>query len=104
MYTGLSRATTMGKSNIHDSAIFFTGHNITPHRLKNMTKINKEKKKTVKIKRRDAWINHLHHQIKQTRYSKTEIKQAFTWETTTTYNKSEVEQILNRYPNNFQLD
>ena len=104
MYTGLSRATTMGKNNVHESAIFFTGPNITPHQLKNMTKITNKNQKTVKIRRRDAWITHLHRGIKHSLFGKSEINEIYTWATTTTYTKNNREEMINKPPNSYQLN
>jgi hypothetical protein len=58
-YVGLSRATTMGDGNTKDSAIFFQGPNMTKQRLQNMTLKANTSIQTIKIQRRNHWIQHL---------------------------------------------
>ena len=61
LYTAFSRATTLGPQNEDkklNSAVYFTGVNITPNRMINMTK-KKDGNMTVTIKRRQKWIQRI---------------------------------------------
>ena len=57
-YTLVSRITTFGHSDNKDSAIYFTGKNITFNRMMNLTKTIDGKIKE-KVKMRNAWIEEL---------------------------------------------
>ena len=58
-YVAMSRANTLGKGNIMESAIYFMGNEFTKERLTDMTKSSSTKETTEKCKRRANWINHL---------------------------------------------
>ena len=65
LYTALSRATTLGDDNGLNSAIYFTGTNLTYDRIKNLyrRKYTNEDYKKVKIRR--EWVNHLNRNTKR---------------------------------------
>ena len=58
-YVAMSRANTLGKGDIMESAIYFMGNEFTKERLTDMTKSSSTKETTEKCKRRANWINHL---------------------------------------------
>ena len=54
----VSRATTVGTGAL-DSAIYFTGTNMTRHRVMNLTKQRDGATTYKKVMLRDAWVKHL---------------------------------------------
>ena len=62
LYTGLSRATTLGRGNINDSALYLTGNNSNENRFCNLVHYrqkNKKNEKYIAIRRRDRWLQYL---------------------------------------------
>ena len=62
-YVAMTRANSMGKGNIMESAIYFMGSNFTRDRLTYMTRKKGTNELTEHCKRRANWINHLHRNI-----------------------------------------
>jgi len=58
-YTMLSRATTLGDENGLNSAIYFTGPNLTKERIQNLTLKTNSNQMLENVKRRTNWVNHL---------------------------------------------
>ena len=78
-YTLLSRATTLGdKKNLYTSAIFFTGNNMNPSRLLNMTKT--EKGITAKkVALRELWVELLSQNSHSNIMKQEDINKLFTY-------------------------
>ena len=71
LYTGLSRATTLGNGNINESALYLTGTNANEDRFCNLVHYRQKHKKNEKyiaIRRRDNWLNFLEEKRRGTHF------------------------------------
>ena len=65
LYTAISRGTTLGDPNGLNSAVYFTGDNLTRERIQELTKCKTSNNIYVKVKKRRLWVRHLEqHTIK----------------------------------------
>lgn len=93
-YTGISRATTLGKGNPKDSALLFIHNNVTPHRLTRMTYTTNKNTKLIHVRRRDAWIELLNTNTWEPKYTKEEINDVFNWSRKNQISKHEVQHFI----------
>jgi hypothetical protein len=62
LYTGISRATTLGNGCVNDSAFYLAGPNATKDRLTNLTQLRAQGRKKVTylaVLRRQKWLDYL---------------------------------------------
>jgi len=79
-YTMLSRATTLGDPNGLNSAIYFTGPNLTKQRIQQLTLKTNSFQVLENVKRRTAWVQYLENQIVDTsNISHLQIQKLFQW-------------------------
>lgn len=93
-YTGFSRATTLGGSNVMESALFFIGENLNPSRLMNMSQYTKQNKTLLRIRRRNNWVSLLTSNKHSYSVSQRQIDSIFAWANTNRMSKSDVETLL----------
>lgn len=80
LYTALSRATTLGDDNGLNSAIYFTGTNITRDRIQNVTMKSNKNEEYINVTRRRIWMNYLkQNTVTMTKSTKTTMKTTFAW-------------------------
>jgi hypothetical protein len=93
-YTLASRGTTLGdQSNNLSSALFFTGKNMNPERIRNITKGSTGHKYT-KILKRERWVKYLERNTHQISTTKKEQDELFTWIHTTRITSEELTVII----------
>lgn len=79
-YTMLSRATTLGDPNGLNSAIYFTGPNLTKQRIQELTLKTNSLQVLGNVKRRTAWVQYLENHIVDTsNISNTQMQKLFQW-------------------------
>lgn len=79
-YTALSRATTLGDDDGLNSAIYFTGNNITRDRIQNVTMKANKNEEYINVTRRRQWMNHLKKNAVKFKTNTTQkMKQVFKW-------------------------
>jgi hypothetical protein len=79
-YTMLSRATTLGDPNGLNSAIYFTGPNLTKQRIQELTLKTNSLQVLGNVKRRTAWVQYLENHILDTsNISNTQMQNLFQW-------------------------
>ena len=83
MYTLLSRASTLGKSDDKfSSAIYFTGANMNENRIQNITMSSKQTEYE-KVKLRKKWTQYLEKNIEKDRLTDEEMNNILQWAMTT---------------------
>ena len=87
-YVALSRATTMGRGDVNNSAIYFTGPNLILSRLFQMGCKKNTNLKTVRMLKREAWVKYLDSHVHDGGMSVLEKYELFEWATTTRKNKN----------------
>jgi hypothetical protein len=95
LYTGISRASTLGNGDIEKSSLYFCGSMATKDRFTNVK--CKKNSKNVKYKRviqREAWIAHLRKNINNKIFTETEKNALKTWINQTTITKQELDTII----------
>jgi hypothetical protein len=93
-YTLASRGTTLGvESDNLSSALYFTGKNMNPERIRNITKGYKGYKYT-KILKREQWVRYLERNTHQKPTSKQEQEKLFAWIVKTRINPDELQTII----------
>ena len=93
-YVAFSRGTTLGDETRMNSAIYFTGPDITEERLINMTK-TKTGQTTMQIQRRTKWIQLLEQNTHGTKLNSKEEKQIESWITTFKSSQNDLFDIIN---------
>jgi hypothetical protein len=79
-YTMLSRATTLGDPNGLNSAIYFTGPNLTKQRIQELTLKTNSLQVLGNIKRRTAWVQYLEsHIVDTSNISHPKMQKLFQW-------------------------
>jgi hypothetical protein len=93
-YTLASCATTLGTEldNL-SSALFFTGKNMNPERIRNITK-GRNGYKYTKILKREQWVRYLEKNTHQHTTTKKEQEQLFTWIKDTRITQDELQKII----------
>ena len=82
-YTALSRATTLGDEDGLNSAIYFTGSNITKDRIQNVTKKTNKDEEYINAIRRRHWMQHLQqHTVQFTKKTTRNFNELLEWTTT----------------------
>ena len=80
LYTAVSRATTLGDDDGLNSAIYFTGNNITKERIQNVTKKSNKDEEYINVIRRRKWVQHLKdHTIPNENQTTKQIRKIFKW-------------------------
>jgi hypothetical protein len=93
-YTLASRGTTLGdQSDNLSSALFFTGKNMNPDRIRSITTGSNGHKYT-KILKRERWVNYLEKNTRQLSTTKGEQDALFTWIDTTRIPSDELLAII----------
>ena len=91
-YTALSRITTMGDPvDKSTSAIFFTGSNMTPNRIMNITK-NCYNKFFQTVLKRDKWVRRFH--IHSSSINTDDQQALFNWAENTTFNQAQIQHFI----------
>jgi hypothetical protein len=105
-YTLASRVTTLGEQPDNlSSALFFTGKNMNPERIRNITKGCNAYKYT-KILKREKWVRYLERNTHQHSTTKDEQDKLFNWVINTRITTDELTTIItsmtsqNRIPSN----
>jgi hypothetical protein len=79
-YTMLSRATTFGDDDGLNSAIYFTGPNLTRERVQNLTLKSNTKATLVNVLRRTEWVSHLEQNlVDHSHVTKEMIEKMVSW-------------------------
>jgi hypothetical protein len=93
-YTLLSRVTMLGtESDLMSSAIFFSGKNMVPERVKNIT-TDKQGKKYKKVVRRERWVDYLSMYTHRHTTSLEEQDQLFDWVVRTRITGQALEAVI----------
>ena len=93
-YTLASRGTTLGdQSNNLSSALFFTGKNMNPDRIRNITKGCNGHKYT-KILKRERWVGYLERNTRQLSTTKKKQDNLFEWIDATRITSEELQAII----------
>ena len=96
LYVLLSRATTLGNGGHLDSAIYFTGVNMSKHRVLNL-RYNKKGETYKKIKLRDKWINRLDKNTDKPKSNKTHIKETTKWSKKTQVTIEQLDRCISNW-------
>ena len=101
LYTGVSRATTLGDNEGRGSAIYFTGSSLREDRIRNLTMKKDGKKEFEMAKKRRYWVNYISARAQR---FKAHVKEIMTkkelllrWATTQTYSYDELYNRINNY-------
>lgn len=79
-YTALSRATTLGDKDGLNSAIYFTGKNITKERIQEVTMKSTRNEEFVNVTRRRKWVHHLANNTESIKRVDTkQVQNVFQW-------------------------
>lgn len=79
-YTALSRATTLGDDDGLNSAIYFTGNNITKDRIQNVTKKANKNEEYINVIKRRQWMTYLsQNTVKFTKATTRNMNNVFQW-------------------------
>jgi hypothetical protein len=84
-YTAVSRATTLGDSDGHGSAIYFVGPDFDESRIRNIGKYNKSDEDYKRVAERDAWVAYLRCNMHQSSYTTKQRRSILHWASTATY-------------------
>lgn len=97
LYTGTSRATTLGDKDGLNSAIYFQGKDFTRSRIQNVTKKTNSQYEFENVKRRREWVMHLKaNTVKPKKVNTIRAKQIFAW-SKRTYTKKQLKQRIDLY-------
>jgi hypothetical protein len=76
----LSRATTFGDESGLNSAIYFTGSNVTKERLQWLTLRSESDKTLVYVQRRTEWVEHLQRNaVDLSQFTREEMDDLYEW-------------------------
>jgi hypothetical protein len=79
-YTAISRATTLGDPSGLNSAIYFTGSNLTRERIQQLTLKCNTKTTLMNVQRREQWVQHLERNTSHATSDDTEdMEELFQW-------------------------
>ena len=92
-YVLLSRATTLGNGGHLDSAIYFTGVNMSKHRVLNL-RLNTKGNTYKKILLRDKWLNRLDKNTIKPEWNNTYIKNITKWSKTRRFTIKQLDRCI----------
>lgn len=78
-YTLISRATTFGDETGLNSAIYFTGPNLTKDRIQNLTVKTNSNTTLINVQRRNAWVQHLENHLITSKATEQQMDDLFAW-------------------------
>lgn len=97
LYTALSRATTLGDDDGLNSAIYFTGSDITRERIQRVTKKKNKDEEILPVTRRKAWMEVLYKNTVQQTSNKSKKAQSILKWTTKTFNSQIIHTRVRKY-------
>jgi hypothetical protein len=93
-YMSLARATTLGTGNL-DSAIYFTGPHMRPHRVLNL-KLKKDGEEYKKVQQRSKWVKHIEKHTVQMNYDDSTIQLVNDWCLSQRITEQQLDYIISR--------
>lgn len=93
LYMAVSRATTMGNGDPRQSAILFTGNDMSTNRVVNL-KLKRNGDTYQKVKLRDLWVNRLENNTLTPRINHEEMRSIIQWTTSFTMKEQDLLMAL----------
>jgi len=95
LYTGISRASTLGNGNIEDSSLYFCSPTACKSRFKNVKfKKNSNEIKYKRVEQRERWIQYLHKHKTNNKFSEEQRTHLKNWVKCTKISKQDLDDII----------